>query len=74
MAEAQRDSRVLTRDTEDVARVLRVLHHTGPLPLRDLVDDPELETWTHERIEHAVVAAWSRSLIFVDPRDLLVPL
>lgn len=74
MAEAQRNPRVAREDTEDVAHVLRVLHHAGPLPLSELADDPALASWTHERIEHAVVSAWSRALIFVDTRDLLVPL
>lgn len=74
MAEAQRHPRATTDRSEDVARVVRVLHHSGPVPLRELADDPELADWTHERIEHAVVSAWSSALIFVDSRDLLVAL
>ncbi|MGY2874745.1 hypothetical protein ACVW00_001935 [Marmoricola sp. URHA0025 HA25] len=74
MVEAQRDPRAIQGDAEDVTRVLSVLHHAGPLPLRELADEPELAEWTHERIEHAVVSAWSRALIFVDTRDLLVAL
>lgn len=73
MAFAHRNPRVISADP-DVARVLHVLHHAGPLPLRDLADDPELADWPPERIEHAVVSAWSRALIFVDTRDLLVAL
>ena len=74
MAQAHRISRATGADVEDVARVVRVLHRVGPLPLRELADDPALADWPHERIEHAVVAAWSRALIFVDTRDLLVAL
>jgi hypothetical protein len=74
MAEAQRHPRATTDREEDVASVVRVLHHAGPIPLRELAEDPELADWTRERIEHAVVSAWSRALIFVDTRDLLVAL
>jgi hypothetical protein len=74
MAQAHRIPRALGADMEDVAHVVRVLHHAGPLPLRELADDPELADWPSERIEHAVVSAWSRALIFVDTRDLLVAL
>ena len=74
MAEAQRHPRATADGTEDVACVVRVLHHAGPIPLRELAEDPELADWTRERIEHAVVSAWSRALIFVDTRDLLVAL
>jgi hypothetical protein len=34
----------------------------------------DLAGWTRQRVEHAVVTAWSRNLIFVDTRDLLVAL
>ena len=74
MAEAQRNPRAISPDTEDVAHVLRVLHEVGPLPLRELADDPELADWPPERIEHAVVSAWSRALVFVDTRDLVIAL
>jgi hypothetical protein len=74
MVEAQRDPRATRGNAEDVARVVRVLHLAGPLPLRELADEPELADWSPERIEHAVVAAWSAALIFVDTRDLLVAL
>lgn len=56
----------------DVARVVRVLHQSGPLPLRDLTREPDLANWPAHRIEHAIVSAWSRKLIFIDNRDLLV--
>jgi hypothetical protein len=74
MVEAQRHPRAATGGTEDVACVVRVLHHAGPIPLRELADDPELADWSRDRIEHAVVSAWSSALIFVDTRDLLVAL
>jgi len=71
--EAQRNHQTTWVDT-DVTRVVRVLHHAGPLPLRDLAEDPELETWPSERIEHAIVTAWSQGLIYVDTRDQFVAL
>jgi hypothetical protein len=74
MAQAQRNPTVLQGDAEDVAHVLRVLHRAGPLPLRELTDDPDLADWPPERVEQAVVSAWSRALIFVDAHDLIVPL
>ena len=61
-------------EAEDVARVLRVLHRSGPLPLGELADEPDLADWSSERIEQALVSAWSRALIFIDTRDLLVAL
>jgi hypothetical protein len=62
------------REAEDVARVVRVLHRSGPLPLGSLADEPELADWPSERVEHALVSAWSRALIFIDSGDLLVAL
>jgi hypothetical protein len=58
----------------DVARIIRALRRSGPLLLRDLTREPELVGWPAQRIEHAVVSAWSRNLIFIDQRDLLVAL
>ena len=73
MAEAQRDPQAAWTDA-DVTRVVSVLHDVGPLPLRDLARDPELEDWPSERVEHAIVSAWSHGLIFIDARDLVVAL
>ena len=56
----------------DVARVVRTLHRAGPLRLGELGDEPELAGWPPQRIEHAVVSAWSCNLIFVDRRDHFV--
>jgi len=58
----------------DVARVVALLRRTGPLTLHDMLDEPEMEDWPSERAETAVTAAWSRTLIFVDPEDQLVAL
>jgi len=58
----------------DVARVVALLRRTGPLTLHEMLDEPELEDWPSERAETAVTAAWSRTLIFVDPEDQLVAL
>lgn len=58
----------------DVARVVRALHQSGPLQLSDLSREPDLLGWPAQRIEHAVVSAWSRNLISFDSRDLLVAL
>ncbi|HEX2893486.1 MAG TPA: hypothetical protein VHO29_05730 [Marmoricola sp.] len=58
----------------DVAQMLRALRSSGPVSLADLLDDPELDGWSARRLEHAVVMAWSDSLISIDPRDLLVAL
>lgn len=73
MVNAQRNGQATWGDT-DATRVVRVLHLSGPLLLRELADCPELEDWPSERIEHAIVSAWSRGLIFIDYRDLLVAL
>jgi hypothetical protein len=58
----------------DVARVVRALRRSGPRPLGDLARDPDLADWPPERVEDAVVGAWSHNLISIDPRDLLVAL
>ena len=58
----------------DVARVLRALRRSGPQAFGELTRNPDLADWPTERIEHAVVTAWSRNLISIDPRDLLVAL
>lgn len=56
----------------DAAQVARTLRRVGPLPLADLGHEPDLVGWSARRIENAVVSAWSRNLIFIDPRDQLV--
>ena len=56
----------------DGARVVHALRRSGPLPMRDLNLEPEFVGWSAQRLEHAVIAAWSRNLIYVDQRDLLV--
>jgi len=58
----------------DATRVVRVLHRSGPTALCDLDGQPELTGWPAERIEHAVVSAWSDNLISIDTRDQLVAL
>jgi len=73
MAIAQRKLQTAGQ-TEDAVHVVRVLHHVGPLPLRELSEEPELADWPAERIEQAIVSAWSRALIFIDSGDLLVAL
>jgi hypothetical protein len=73
MTEAHRALPERWEDT-DVARIVRTLHRSGPLPLQDLTHEPELVSWSAQRIEHAIVSAWSRNLIFIDRRDLLVAL
>jgi hypothetical protein len=60
------------REDTDVAEVVGVLHRAGPLRMRDLACQPEVADWSAQRLEHAVVSAWSTTLIFVDQRDLLV--
>jgi hypothetical protein len=73
MGQAQRD---LPRSWEetDVAQVLQALRRFGPRPLDELLDDPHLEGWSLQRLEGAVVSAWSRNLISIDAGDLLVAL
>jgi hypothetical protein len=58
----------------DLARVVGTLRRSGPLGLDELCDEPEFLDWPAQRVEQAVVAAWSHNLIFIDPRDLLVAL
>lgn len=63
-----------TWEQTDVAHVVRALRSTGPLPLADIDELPDLDAWPPERIRAAVVTAWSQDLISIDPRDLLVVL
>jgi hypothetical protein len=58
----------------DVARIVNALRRSGPLPIRDLPREPEFAGWAIQRIEHAVISAWSRNLIFIDQGDQLVAL
>jgi hypothetical protein len=74
MGRAKRDVRRGAWAETDVARVVSVLRRSGPQDLRALVDDPALAPWPPQRVEDAVVSAWSRNLISVDPGDLLVAL
>jgi hypothetical protein len=63
----------LERDT-DAARVVAALRRTGPATLTDLRAEPEIGTWETDRVQAAVTAAWTRTLIFVDAHDRLVAL
>jgi hypothetical protein len=74
MAPAQSGPREAHSDDTDVTNVVRALHRWGPQSLRELVGDPEFANWPAQRLEHAVVSAWSLNLIFIDARDLLVAL
>jgi len=42
--------------------------------MRELGADQDFEGWPEKRLEAAVVSAWSRNLISIDPSDLLVAL
>ena len=42
--------------------------------MRELGADQDFEGWPAKRLEAAVVTAWSRNLISIDPSDLLVAL
>jgi hypothetical protein len=61
-------------DQSDVTRVLHALRHSGPMPVSELQDHPDLDGWHSDRVYDAVVAAWSHDLISIDPRDLLIVL
>ena len=72
MSQAQRDlSRAWAE--ADVAHVLRVLRR-APRPMSELLEDEDLAGWSSRRLEEAVVSAWSRNLISINPSDLLVAL
>lgn len=58
----------------DVACVVGTLHQVGPLGFRDLHHEPNLVDWSEQRLEHAVVSAWSRNLISIDSHDLFLAL
>jgi hypothetical protein len=73
MTDAHRDLPARWEES-DVACVVRTLHHSGPRLLRELLDDPDLDGWPVQRLEDAVISAWSLNLIFVDTSDLLVAL
>lgn len=74
MTETLQNVRVGPWDDADVTQVVRALHRSGPLPLAELNHTTDLDGWSRQRVEHAVVSAWSRNLIFVDAQDLLVAL
>lgn len=59
------------RDAQQVARSLR---RTGPLRMEELRVQPELRGWSTDRVERAVVAAWSADRITIDAGDRLVAL
>lgn len=73
MSQVQR-SLPRTGDRSDVARVVCALRQSGPMSMSELLEHPDLADWPSHRIDEAVVAAWSRDLISIDPRDLLVVL
>ena len=73
MSQAQRDL-TASREEADATLVLRALRRHGPLPLTELYDEPPLDGWSSERLQGAVVAAWSQNLISIDPGDLLIAL
>ncbi|HEY0903082.1 MAG TPA: hypothetical protein VGE14_04260 [Marmoricola sp.] len=58
----------------DVDRVVRLLRDCGPLPLDALGQESALADWPAQRVQQAVVSAWSHNLIYVDASDLLVAL
>jgi len=60
------------REQADAARVVRLLRLAGPLTLTGLARHPDLSGWPRDRLENAVVSAWSGAQIFVDARDLLI--
>jgi hypothetical protein len=74
MGQAQRDLPRSSEEETDVAQVVHALRRFGPRPLDELLDDPYLEGWSTQRLEGAVVSAWSRNLISIDAGDLLVAL
>jgi hypothetical protein len=59
-------------DDVDVARLMHVLEKLGPLPMGDLAAELDHAGWPAARVEHAIVSAWSRALIFIDRGDRLV--
>ena len=59
---------------EDAVLVVDVLHGVGRCSLRALLGQPELLDWTPDRLERAVVKAWSGGLVFIDSNDDLVAL
>jgi hypothetical protein len=61
-------------EATDTARVVQALRRSGPRPMRELGADQDFEEWPEKRLEAAVVAAWSRNLISIDPSDLLFAL
>ena len=61
-------------DCVDAGLVVYVLHRVGRCSLRSLGAQPELDTWSPERLEKAVVRAWNGGLVFIDRNDDLVAL
>lgn len=54
--------------------MLGVLRRTGPRLLTELMDDHEFDGWPSQRLEGAVVSAWSRNVISITAGDLIVAL
>jgi hypothetical protein len=73
MSQAQRDLPRAWAEA-DVAHVLGVLRRTGPRLLTELMDDEEFDGWPSQRLEGAVVSAWSRNVISITAGDLIVAL
>lgn len=73
MSQAQRDLPRAWAEA-DVAHVLGVLRHAGPRLLTELMDDDAFNGWSSQRLEDAVVSAWSRNVISITPGDLVVAL
>ena len=73
MTEAHR-SLAEVRGETDLACIVGTLRRSGPLRLVELHDEPALADWPNQRLEQAVVTAWSQNLISIDQRDLLIAL
>jgi hypothetical protein len=58
----------------DVAIVIDLLRRRGPRSLSQLCDALRGDSWSNERVEHAVIEAWSGNRLSVDRDDRLVAL
>ena len=58
----------------DADVLVTVLRRVGRCSVRELLMQPELTGWTSDRLQEAVVSAWSGGSVFIDRNDDLVAL
>lgn len=60
--------------TTDATTVVALLDQHGPRSIKALRDHPALAGWSRDRVERAVVEAWSSNQVSIDAEDHLIAL